>query len=57
MQKGERAVIVAGYDYAQGERGYPGVIPERATLVFDVELIDFEENGNIQEDKENCKSS
>jgi FKBP-type peptidyl-prolyl cis-trans isomerase len=41
MQRGERAVITASPDAAYGEDGYPPVIPENSTLVFDVELIDF----------------
>ncbi len=41
MQKGERAVLTCSPDAAYGEDGYPPVIPASATLVFDVELIDF----------------
>ena len=41
MSKGERATLTCSHDYAYGERGYPGVIPPKATLIFDVELFDF----------------
>merc|ERR1712055_1099571 len=39
MSKGQRAKLTCSPDYAYGERGYPGVIPENATLIFDVEFL------------------
>jgi FKBP-type peptidyl-prolyl cis-trans isomerase len=41
MRKGEKAKLTCPSDYAYGDRGFSGAIPPKATLIFDVELIDF----------------
>lgn len=41
LSKGQRAKLTLSPDYAYGANGIPGVIPQNATLLFDVELIDF----------------
>ncbi|KAG2497222.1 hypothetical protein HYH03_004811 [Edaphochlamys debaryana] len=41
MSRGQRATLTISSDMAYGPRGIPGVIPPSATLVFDVELLDY----------------
>eukprot|EP01135_Chromosphaera_perkinsii_P002598 Nk52_evm114s224 gene=Nk52_evmTU114s224 len=42
MSKGQRAKLTCSPDYAYGPSGIPNVIPPSATLLFDVELLDFQ---------------
>lgn len=41
MCKGEKRTLIVPFWLAYGEKGIRGTIPGRATLVFDVELVDF----------------
>lgn len=39
MRVGDRCKVTIPYELAYGERGYPGAIPPKSDLVFDIELL------------------
>jgi FKBP-type peptidyl-prolyl cis-trans isomerase len=41
MHKGEKWLLIVPYELGYGTRGNPPRIPRRATLVFEMELLDF----------------
>lgn len=41
MHRGEKWVLIVPYELGYGSKGSPPKIPRRATLVFEMELVDF----------------
>ncbi len=41
MKRGEKRLIIVPYELAYGTRGDPPRVPRSATLVFEIELVDF----------------
>ncbi|MEX2044656.1 MAG: FKBP-type peptidyl-prolyl cis-trans isomerase [Opitutus sp.] len=41
MKRGEKRLVIIPPEMGYGSRGQPPKIPRRATLVFEIELIDF----------------
>jgi len=44
LHKGEKWLLIVPPEMAYGSRGKPPLIPRRATLVFEMELVDFSAN-------------
>lgn len=51
MRKGELSVFTCQSEYAYGENGSPPKIPPNATLIFEVELLNWE-GEDISPDKD-----
>jgi len=47
MRKGEKAILECAPEYAYGDMGAGGVIPPKATLRFEVELLGWKEAGGM----------
>lgn len=44
MHRGDKWLLIVPYELGYGTRGRPPAIPSRATLVFEMELVDFSQN-------------
>lgn len=51
MTRGEKCRVVLASDYAYGARGSPPKIPPAATLVFEIELFEFDNETDISTEK------
>lgn len=50
MKKGEKAVLTIKPEYGYGSQGSPPTIPANATLIFEVELMDWKSVSDITGD-------
>jgi len=50
MKRGERSIFTIDHEYAYGEKA-TGKIPAKATLIFEVEMLDFKDK---EKDKWDC---
>lgn len=51
MKRGEKCRVVLASQYAYGAHGSPPKIPANATLVFEIELFEFDNEVDISKDK------
>ena len=51
MKRGEKCKVVLASDYAYGAHGSPPTIPPGATLVFEIELFEFDNEMDISQNK------
>jgi cyclophilin family peptidyl-prolyl cis-trans isomerase len=50
--KGGKAKLFIPYFQAYGKNGRPGAIPPYSDLVFDIEIVDLQQSGDVHEHKE-----
>jgi hypothetical protein len=48
MSRGEKARIVIPAEYGYGDKGYPPIIPPKAILLYELELISFSSVGTAE---------
>eukprot|EP01034_Spumella_vulgaris_P027626 gene27627-34373_t len=48
LSRGEKARITLPSEYGYGDKGYPPIIPPKAVLTFEIELIGFSSVGNAE---------
>lgn len=48
LSRGEKAKIVIPPEYGYGDKGYPPLIPPKATLLYEIELVTFSSVGHAE---------